>query len=142
MAMAAPHRGDNPDWEFEPTTIALLKFADGTIGKVASILDCTMPYQFNIDVIGTRGTLRDNRVWSPELFPGQTDWATIPTVLPDSGDVAHHPFNGQIEALVGAITDDVPCLPDLDDAVKTHEAIFAADRSAATGAPVKLPLQG
>ncbi len=141
MAMAAPHRGDNPDWEFEPTTITLFKFADGTLGKVASILDCVMPYQFNIDVIGTKGTLRDNRVWSPELFPGQTDWATIPTVLPNSGDVAHHPFSGQIEALVAAILDGVPCLPDLDDAVKTHEAVFAADRSAATGAPVQLPLQ-
>jgi hypothetical protein len=29
---------------------------------------------------------------------------------------------------------------DLNDAVKTHEIIFAADRSAATGQPVRLPL--
>jgi hypothetical protein len=32
-------------------------------------------------------------------------------------------------------------LPDLDDAVKTHEILFAADRSAETGKPVKLPLE-
>lgn len=138
-AYAVEHKGDNPDWGFDPTTVLICKFADGAIGKTASILDCVMPYQFNIDVIGTGGAIRDNRVWSPELFPGQTSWSMIPTILPDSGDVTHHPFNGQMEALAAAILDGVPCLPDLDDAVKTHEVMFAADRSAATGQPVKLP---
>ena len=140
-ALEAPHRGDNPDWEYPPTTLVICKFADGTLGKTASILDCVMPYQFNVDIIGTKGTLRDNQVWSPELFPGQEDWVSIPTVLPNSGDVTHHPFNGQIEALAAAILDGTPCLPDLDDAIKTHELLFAADRSAATGKPVKLPLE-
>jgi len=139
-AYAAPHRGTNPDWGFEPTTVLICKFADGTLGKVASVLDCVMPYQFNVNVMGTAGTIRDNRVWSEKLFPGQTGWATIPTVLPDSGDVAHHPFNGQIEAFVAGILDGAPILPDLDDAMKTHELIFAADHAAAIGAPVKLPL--
>ena len=139
-AYGAPHRGDNPDWGFEPTTVMLCKFADGTIGKVASVLDCAMPYQFNVNVLGTQGTIRDNRVWSEKLFPGQTGWAEIPTILPDSGDVTHHPFNGQMEAFVAAILDGVPVLPDLDDAMKTHELIFAADRAAASGSPVRLPL--
>ncbi len=140
-AYSVPHQGDNPDWGYDPTTILICRFADGTVGKTASILDCPMPYQFNVDVVGTRGTIRGNRVWSEELFPGQTDWSVIPTVLPDSGDVTHHPFNGQIEAFVASILDNVPCLPDLNDALKTHEIIFAADRSAATGAPVRLPLE-
>jgi hypothetical protein len=30
-----------------------------------------MPYQFNIDLVGPGGTLRDNRVWSPRLLPGR-----------------------------------------------------------------------
>lgn len=140
-ALEAPHRGANSDWEYAPTTLVICKFADSTLGKVASVLDCVMPYQFNVEVIGTKGTIRDNRVWSPELFPGQTDWVTIPTVLPNSGDVTHHPFNGQIEAFAASILDDVSCLPDLADALKTHELLFAADRSAATGKPVKLPLE-
>ena len=55
--------------------------------------------------------------------------------------MTHHPFNGQIEAFVAGILDGQPVLPDLDDAVKTHEVIFAADRSAQTGKPVKLPLE-
>lgn len=141
FAYNIPHKGDNPDWGYDPTTVMVCRFKDGTVGKTASILDCKMPYQFNVDVVGTQGTIRDNRLWSETLLPGQTSWSTIPTVLPDSGDVAHHPFNGQIEAFVAGILDGKPVLPDLDDAVKTHEILFAADRSAETGRPVKLPLE-
>ena len=57
------------------------------------------------------------------------------------GDVTHHPFNGQIEALAAGILDGTPILPDIDDAMKTHEGIFAADKSAAAGRPGKLPLE-
>ncbi len=140
-AFSAPHHGDNTDWGYEPTIVLICKFADGTLGKVASVLDCVMPYEFNVAVLGTKGSIKNNRVWSPELFPGQTDWAEIPTVLPNSGDVAHHPFNAQIENFAAAILDDAPILPDLADAMKTHELLFAADQSARSGKPVALPLQ-
>jgi UDP-N-acetyl-2-amino-2-deoxyglucuronate dehydrogenase len=142
MAYGVPHLGENRDWGYEPTTVLLCKFANGTVGKVASILDCRLPYQFNVDVIGTQGTIRDNRVWSVPLFPGQTDWATVPTILPTSGDVTHHPFLPQMEAFAAGILDDVKILPDLEDAVRTHEILFAADRSARDGGAVKLPLIG
>lgn len=139
FAQSVPRLGHDVNWAFNPTTILLCKFADGTVGKVSSALDCIMPYSFNVDVLGTRGTIRDNRVWSEEWFPGQTDWATIPSILPDSGDVAHHPFNGQIAALAAAILDGADTgLPDVDDAVKTHRLIFAADESARTGQPVRI----
>lgn len=139
-AYSIPHKGSNSDWEYEPSTIVMVKFEDGTVGKTASVLDCVMPYSFNVNVLGTKGTIRDNRIWSEELFPGQLGWAQVPTVLPDSGDVAHHPFNGQIEEFVAAILDGVPCTPDLHDGVKTHEIVFAADQAAATGKAVTLPL--
>ena len=64
MAYNVEHKGTNTDWGYDPTTVLICKFKDGTIGKCASILDCVMPYQFNIDIAGTKGTIRDNRVWS------------------------------------------------------------------------------
>jgi predicted dehydrogenase len=140
QAFSQPHRGECKDWEYDTSIVLICKFVDGSLGKVASVLDCPMPYQFNVDVIGTKGTIRDNKVWSETLFPGQTDWATVPTVLPSSGDVTHHPFNGQIEAFAAGILDGKPILPDLDDAMKTHELIFAAERAAETGCAVRLPL--
>jgi predicted dehydrogenase len=141
MAYNVEHKGTNTDWGYDPTTVLICKFKDGTIGKCASILDCVMPYQFNIDIAGTKGTIRDNRVWSEALMPGQTGWATVPSILPDSGDVTHHPFTPQMETFAAGILDGKPISPDLDDAMKTHELIFAADRSAETGKPVQLPLE-
>jgi predicted dehydrogenase len=138
-AMNVKHTGDNADWEYDPTTVVMVRFKNGAVGKCASILDCKMPYQFNIDVVGDKGTIRDNRLWSETLLPGQTGWSVTPTVLPDSGDVTHHPFTGQVEDFAAAILDGKKILPDIDDAVKTHEVIFAAERAAETGKAVKLP---
>ncbi|HEY1685619.1 MAG TPA: Gfo/Idh/MocA family oxidoreductase [Tepidisphaeraceae bacterium] len=138
FAYNIPHQGNNPDWQYPPNTILMCKFQSGMVGKVASSLDCSMPYQFNVDILGTQGSIRDNRLWSEILFPNQTDWATIPAVLPSSGDVSQHPFTGQIEAFAASILDDQPICPDLDDAVRTHELMFAAEKSAATGHPIVL----
>ena len=42
--------------------------------------------------------IRDNKLWSEPMLPGQTDWSTIPTILPSSGDVTHHPFNAKFRS--------------------------------------------
>jgi predicted dehydrogenase len=61
--------------------------------------------------------------------------------MPDSGDVAHHPFRGEIDHFVERIRTGREWRVSLRDAVNTHEACFAADRSAATGGtPVRPPL--
>ena len=128
------------EYEYDPTIAGVLKFEDGTIGKISSSIECTTPYQFNIDLLGEHGTIRNNRIYSKKLMPGQTDYADIPTILPDSGDVTHHPFQGEIDHLIDCILNDVESHVNLSDAVKTHEIIFAMDQSAAEGKPVKLPL--
>jgi predicted dehydrogenase len=55
----------------------------------------------------------------------------------DSGDVSDHPYTTQFQAFFEALDrgDKMP-LTSLDDALKTHEIIFAADKSAQTGKPV------
>ena len=58
------------NFEFDANVVAILKFDDGAIGKTSALFDAEMPYQFNIDLVGTEGTLRDNRVWSKRLLPG------------------------------------------------------------------------
>jgi predicted dehydrogenase len=127
-------------YEYDPTSVTLVKFEDGSLGKVASSLECVQPYVFNINLCGTEGTIRNNQLYSKRLMPGQTNFATIPTILPDSGDVTHHPFQGELDHLVDCILNGAEPICDLTDAAKTHEIVFAADRSAETGAPVKLPL--
>ena len=129
-------------YEYDSNVVAAVKFRGGAIGKTSALFDCEMPYTFNIDLVGTEGTLRDNRVWSRKLFPGQTGWTTMPTILPDSGDVHHHPFDAQINHLVDSIREGRDAHCNVADAYHTHEVCLAIDRSIAEGGqPVKLPLE-
>ena len=130
----------NPNYEYPPTMLAWAKFDNGAIGKISAILEAKIPYQFNIDLLGERGTFRDQRIWAPEEFVGQNDWIEIPTITPNSGDVTHHPFRDEIAHFVACIQEDRESFVNLDDAVKTIEVCLAIDRSAAEGRTVRLPL--
>jgi predicted dehydrogenase len=138
-AMANFSRGNPLRYEYEPNSVTLIRFADGTIGKVASSVECAMPYVFNIELLGEEGTIRNNQIFSRK-WEGQKGWATVPTILPDSGDVSHHPFHGEIDHLVDCIRTRVESHVNVADAVKTHEICLAAGMSAASRQPVSLPL--
>jgi predicted dehydrogenase len=125
--------------EYDGLEVVLLKFDTGAIGKVSVNSDCVMPYTFPIEIFGDRGTIRDNRVWSHK-FPGQTDWVELPTILPDSADVAHHPFQGEIDHFVDCVLNGEESHCNLADAINTHEVAFAALECYRTGRPVTLPL--
>ncbi len=127
-------------YEYAPTTVTVLKFADGRVGKVASCIECLQPYVFGINLVGTEGTIRNNKIFSRVSFPGQTSWAEVPTIMPDSGDVTHHPFKGEVNHLVECIQTNTESHVNIEDAYKTHEIVLAADRSGQTGKPVALPL--
>lgn len=127
-------------YEYPPTTTTILKFTDGRVGKVASCIECIQPYVFNINLVGTEGTIRNNQIFSKSSFPGQTDWTEVPTILPDSGDVTHHPFQGEVDHLVECIQKNEESHVNIADAYKTHEIVLAADMSGEEGRPVQLPL--
>ncbi len=132
--------GELAAYEFDPTSVTLCKFAGGRMGKVASCVECIQPYVFNINLVGTQGTIRNNQLYSKPKFPGQTGWAQIPTILPDSGDVTHHPFQIELHHLVDCIASGKESHCSVADAYKTHEVCFAADLSGKEGRPVRLPL--
>ena len=126
-------------YDYEPNSVVLIKFSDGTMGKVATSIEYMAPYTFNISLMGDKGAMRDNRLFT-KRWPGQTGWAAIPTVLPDSGAVTHHPFVGQINHFVDCILSGKESHCNVADAVKTHEICLAGEMSRQTGQPVKLPL--
>jgi len=127
------------DFDFPPTAAALLKFQSGAIGKVACSLECNMPYVFNIEIMGSKGTLMNNRLYC-DKFKGQTGWMEIPTLLPDKWEVAHHPFQGEIDDFIQCILEGRTPETSVADAWKTHEICIAAEMSAQEGRPIKLPL--
>ena len=128
-------------YEYPATVVGTVKFSNGAIGKLSSSVDCVMPYQFNIDLMGDEGAIRDNRVYSLGLMPEASGWAEVPAILPDSGDVSHHPFMGEISHFLDCIETGEDSFVDIEDTVNTHEVCFAMDRSAAEGGiTIRLPL--
>jgi predicted dehydrogenase len=122
-----------------PGTISInVKFEDGKIGRSYTTFDAKMPYRFNIGIYGSEGTLRNNEIFAPKLFPGQNDFMKIPCILPDSGDVNDHPFQGEVSHFLDCIINDKRPFPDLDDASLTQAVCFAADESAESGSPVSI----
>ena len=61
-------------------------------------------------------------------------------ILPDSSDVTHHPFQEEIDHFVDCLERGVESHCNLEDAVKSHEIVFAAQRCYETQQPVQLPL--
>ncbi len=123
-------------YEYPATVVGTVKFASGAIGKLSSSVDCVLPYQFNVDLLGDKGSIRDNLLFSRELFPEQSGWAEVPSILPDSGDVSHHPFQGEIDHFIDCILSDEESYVNIEDAVNTHEVCIAMDISADGGGEV------
>src|SRR5690606_9383457 len=96
------------------------------------------PYQFNIDLLGTKGAVRDNRIYTKEILDNQSDWITLSCDTPNTGSVAHHPFKAEINNFVDAIQKGDKVLCTLEEACRSMDVVFAINESARTGRPVKV----
>ncbi len=122
-------------YEYPTTTTSLLKFTDGRVGKCASVVDCFQPYYFHTHLVGSEGSLLDNKFHSNKIAAlNKAKWSQLSIHPIDSGDVADHPYQTQFEAFFHALAagHDMP-LTSLHDAMRSHRIIFAADKSAAAG---------
>ena len=140
VEVTAYSSGHTPKYEYDPTIVGIVKFADGAVAKITSSFEAEMPYQFNLRLYGTKGTIQNDRLWSGVISPKQDNWAVFPAIGADSGDPSHHPFSPMVDHIVNAIINKKSAFPDISDALKSHEIAFAADLSAQEGRSVKLPL--
>lgn len=126
-------------YEYATSSVTILKFTSGRIGKCASIVDCLQPYYFHTHLCGSEGSLLDNKFHSMKLQTNRHEWSNLAIKMLDSGDVSDHPYQRQFQAFFDAIEKgtDMP-LTSLNDALVTHKIIFAADESAQTRKPVRL----
>lgn len=119
-------------YEYPTTSVTILKFKDGRVGKVASVIDCLQPYYFHVHLVGSEGSLLDNKFYSTTLGGlNRSKWSELSLKLLDSGDVSDHPYQTQFEAFFNALEagHEMP-LTSLAHALRTHEVIFASDSSA------------
>jgi predicted dehydrogenase len=126
-------------YEYTTTSVTILKFKDGRIGKCAAVVDCLQPYYFHTHLVGSEGSLLDNKFHSMKLGTNKHAWSALAMKLLDSGDVSDHPYQTQFETFFNSLDKgkEMP-LTSFAESARSHEVIFAADRSAETGKPVKL----
>lgn len=126
-------------YEYPTTSVTILKFASGRIGKCAAVVDCLQPYYFHTHLVGSEGSLLDNKFHSNKLKVDKSTWSGLAMKMLDSGDVSDHPYLSQFQAFFDSLDggEEMP-LTNLEEALKSFRVVFAADESAATGKPVTL----
>jgi predicted dehydrogenase len=127
-------------YEYATTSVTILRFKDGRIGKVASVIDCIQPYYFHTHLVGSEGSLLDNKFHSNKLGGlNKHAWSNLSMKMLDSGDVSDHPYQTQFESFFGSLErgEDM-ALTSLGESLKSHRVVLAADLSAELGREVKL----
>ena len=130
---------DLQEYEYDTTSVAILKFADGTIGKCVSCVDCRQPYVLNVHLVGSQGTLWNEKLWTTQIDGVRKgDWIPIPTTAAESGDVLDHPYPPQIDDFIKCLQEGRDSRINFAEAFKTHRVMFAIERSLSEARPVKL----
>jgi predicted dehydrogenase len=162
-SVSAYHTHFSEGYEWPTSIIVNARLGGGALGHVTSSTDFMLPYNFLVELMGDRLTLRQDLLQSLEgtididalraanPFPDVTlvsavDGLDRPAVrivcpMPGSADVSHHPFQAEMDELVTCVLEGRDTSLDVFDAQKTMEVCLAADRSAErNGTPVALPL--
>jgi len=161
VEVSAFHTHFTAGYEWPTTIVANLTLQRSAVGHVTSSTDFMMPYTFLVELMGDRATLRQDRLqwldtaaidfdalraanpFRDVALEREADERSIRIrcVMPDSVDVAHHPFQPEIDELLACVRDGRETSISVFEAQKTMEVCLAADRSAELGGkPVKLPL--
>lgn len=127
-------------YEYATTSVTILKFKGGRIGKVASVIDCIQPYYFHTHLVGSEGSLLDNKFHSSRIDGlNKHAWSTLSMKMVDSGDVLDHPYQTQFEAFFAALDrGEEMALTSLRDGMRSHRVVLAADMSAELGREVRM----
>ena len=127
-------------YEYPTSSVSIIKFDNGALGKVASIIDSYQPYHLRIHLVGSDGAIVDGKFWSTRIEGLDPDqWSDLGVKLETSADVIHHPYAQQFRAFFRALDEDreMP-LTSLAEAAKSFELVFAADLSAELGRTLRL----
>jgi predicted dehydrogenase len=127
-------------YEYPTSSVTIIRFASGAVGKVASVMDAWQPYYFRVHLVGRDGVILDGKLWSSRIDGLEPDrWTDLGVRLESSADVVHHSYEQQFRAFFTALAADRD-MPQtsLSESARAFELVFAADRSAALGRPVRL----
>jgi predicted dehydrogenase len=162
-SVSALHTRITEGYEYPTSIVANMTLGGSALAHVTSSTDFMLPYTFLVELMGDRATLRQDLLqWrdtpidldrlaaanpfpdvrlEPTIDPAGRPALRIVCTMPDSADVAHHPFQAEIDELVACVLEGRDTSIDVFEAQKTMEVCLAADRSAELGGtPISLPL--
>ncbi len=107
------------------------KFENGCLGKMAAFLGCQRPYQMNLAIYGTKGTVINDRLYLSKIEELE-DFMPLPITI-----LAEHPtFGEEMGHFVDCILNDKTPMIDLRDGAKSAATCIAGGESVETGRPV------
>jgi UDP-N-acetyl-2-amino-2-deoxyglucuronate dehydrogenase len=127
-------------YEYQSTCSSILRFSNGAVGKCAAVVDCFQPYYFHTHLIGSHGSILDDRFHSEKIAGlNRSQWSKLAMKMLDSGDVGDHPYQSQFQAFFDSLDAgvDMP-LSSFYDGFATHRVIEAADRSVKERRPIRM----
>jgi predicted dehydrogenase len=119
-------------YEYPTTSVSIVRFKDGRVGKVTSCLDCLQPTRFHLHLVGSEGSVLNNKFYSTQMGALDRDrWSELAVSKLDGPDLASRAYQAQFETFFNALSrgEEMP-LTSLKDALLAHEIIFGAERSA------------
>ncbi len=126
-------------YEMHAVDSLLVTYSNGAVGRVSAAIHGHMPYQVNLDILGDRGVIRNERVFTGENAEGDP-FTVLGEQGLDSGSVDDHAFPYLMREFVECISTGSQTRVSLENAVNTHEVGFAVDISKRRGEWVPLPL--
>ena len=134
-----------PECETEAETLAIYRFKNGQIGKVMAVCPSVItPFTFNLEVYGTKGTFKNNKLMldnSPD-FRNSKNYINYPDWMPDNNPGVTEPWDVEVCEFVDWVLGDSDGkdLCKAKDAIRVAEACWAAVISSAEHRVVQLPL--
>lgn len=120
--------GNIKDYEYAPTYTAIVKFKDGVIGRTACSYEIESPYHTNFVFHSTKGSVRNEKFYLKNIFPGQTGWQKFKTIFVDSRLVTHHPFQDLVDDFIDALENNGDTVCNIEETVKTHELCYVIEK--------------
>lgn len=123
---------------YDDTTISILKFPNGVVGKVFVSIGCKRDYTMRTLIYGTKGTIIcDNTSPTMQLFA--TDDIGTMAATPEIIEIDVNNHNAKLEFAVfaDAVMNDKPIEMSAEEGAKTVATCLAIVESSKTGTPVK-----
>ena len=128
-----------PEVTYDDTTVAVLKYPNGVIGRVFVSTGCKRPYTSRTVIYGTKGTIIWDDTAPTDIILHHVDKDGVYLEKPSKIikiDPSHHNITKELEILINHIENDTPVEMSAREGAKTAAICMAIIESAKTGKPV------